>query len=181
MQRAYRLLVTIALGTLVLAGCGRREAPPAAPRPLPVPTTPKAVDRPLITTSYVATSASIDLYNIRAGALAAQRSSNGRVRAYAAKLVEDHRGTAAQLSFAGRRLNLLPAADMAPPHRTMFDELSAASDFDSTFIRQQRSLHQLAARIHAAYAIRGDSPTLRPVAGNAAAVEHGHINQLGGL
>lgn len=181
MQRTSRFLVTISLGTLVLAGCGRREAPPAPTRPVPVPATPKVLDRPLITTSYVATSASIDLYNIRAGELSAQRSSNGRVRAYAAKLVEDHRGTAAQLSFAGRRLNLLPAADMAPPHQAMFDELSAASDFDSTFIRQQRSLHQQAARMHAAYAVRGDSPTLRPVAGNAAAVEHNHINQLGGL
>jgi len=181
LQRASRFLVTIAVGTLVLAGCGRREGPPAPPRPVPVPTTPKVVDRPLITTSYVATSASMDLYNIRAGELAGQRSTNGRVRAYAAKLVEDHRGTAAQLSFAGRRLNLLPAADMAPPHRAMFDELAAASDFDSTFIRQQRSLHQQAARMHAAFAISGDSPTLRPVAANAAGVEHDHIYQLGGL
>jgi putative membrane protein len=166
----------------MLAGCGRREAP--APQPQPYPSTrpvPPSGARALPTTSYVATSASIDLYDIRAGELALQRSGDARIRDYASRLVEDHRGTAAQLSYAGRRLNLLPSAEMAPPHQAMFDALTASADFDSEFRRQQLDIHQQAVRMHNAYGARGESPTLRPVAANAAAVEARHLAALRSL
>ena len=159
---------------IALAGCGRREAPPT-----PGPTTrpPVSLPRPLSTTSYVATAASIDLYDIRAGELAMERG-NARSRNYAGQLIADHRGTAAQLSFAGRRLNLLPASQMAPPHQAMIDALASSGDFDSAFRRQQIDIHQSSQRMHAAFAARADSPTLRPVASNAAAVEARHLDAL---
>jgi len=134
----------------------------------------------LPTTSYVATAASIDLYDIRAGELALERG-DARNRDYATRLIADHRGTAAQLSFAGRRLNLLPSAQMAPPHQAMFDALAASGDFDATFRRQQLDIHQSSQRMHAAFAARGDSPTLRPVASNSAAVEARHLEAARGL
>ena len=168
-----------ALAALIaLAGCGRREAPPPQPRPSPKP--PISLPRPLSVTSYVATAASIDLYDIRAGELALERG-NARSRDYATRLIADHRGTAAQLSFAGRRLNLLPAAQMSPPHQAMVDALAASGDFDGTFRRQQLDIHQSAQRMHAAFAALGDSPTLRPVASNAAAVEARHLDAASGL
>jgi putative membrane protein len=166
---------------IALAGCGRREAPAPQPRPIPARPVPGPAVRPLSTTSYVATAASIDLYDIRAGELALQRATDGRIRDYAAGLVEDHKGTAAQLSYAGRRLNLLPSAEMAPPHQALFDALAAAPDFDALFRRQQMDIHLSAERMHAAYGARGDSPTLRPVALNAAAVEARHLGRLRSL
>ncbi|MEO6580812.1 MAG: DUF4142 domain-containing protein [Sphingomicrobium sp.] len=163
-----------AIATLIaLAGCGRRETPPP-PRPAPRP--PINLPRPLPVTSYVATAASIDLYDIRAGEMAVERSSDARLRDYATRLIEDHRGTAAQLSFAGRRLNLLPAAQLAPPHQAMIDALAGSGDFDATFRRQQLEIHQASLRMHSAYAARGDSQTIRPVAANAAAVEARHLD-----
>ena len=166
-----------AVATLIaLAGCGRREAPP--PRPVPTTRPPVSLPRPLSTTSYVATAASIDLYDVRAGDLAQRRATDGRLRNFAARLAEDHRGTAAQLSYAARRLNMLPAASMAPPHQAMFDALAGATDFDALFVRQQHAIHQPAQRMHAAYAASGDSPTLRPVAANAASVEAQHLDLL---
>ena len=166
--------------TLVLAGCGRREAPPSPPN-APIARPPAGHARPLPTTSYVATAASIDLYDVRAGELAMTRASDGRLRAYGGRLAEDHRGLAGQMSFAGRRLNLLPSAQMAPPHQALIDALDASADFDATFRRQQIEVHQSSQRMHAAYAARGDSPTLRPVAANAAAVEARHLAELRGL
>ena len=167
-----------AVATLIaLAGCARREAPPP-PRPMPTRPVPPSVARPLPTTSYVATAASIDLYDVRAGDLAQQRATDGRLRNYAGRLAEDHRGTAAQLSYAGRRLNLMPSAEMAPPHQALFDALAGATDFDALFVRQQHAIHQPAQRMHAAYAASGDSPTLRPVAANTASVEARHLDLL---
>ena len=176
-RRATLRWASLAL-VIFVAGCGRREAPPP-PRPTPPP--PISRDRALPTTSYVATAASIDLYDIRAGEMAMQRSSNPRLRDYAARLVEDHRGTAAQLSFAGRRLNLLPSAVFAPPHQALIDALATAGDFDTMFIRQQTDVHRDSQRMHAAYAARGDSQTLRPVAANAAQVEARHLAALRSL
>ena len=173
-RRPFRLAALAAI--IILAGCGRREAP-SPPRPAPKP--PVSLPRPLPATSYVATAASIDLFDIRAGGLAIQRARDGRLRNFAAQLIEDHRGTATQLSYAGRRLNLLPSAEMAPPYQALFDALAGAADFDATFRRQQIDIHQSALRMHAAYAARGDSPTLRPVAANAATVEARHLNMLG--
>ena len=178
--RSATLRWTALAAIILVAGCGRREAPVPPSPPAPVTRPPVGLPRPLSVTSYVATAASIDLYAIRAGELAMERG-NARSRDYAARLIEDHRGTATQLSFAGRRLNLLPAAQMAPPHQAMIDALSGAGDFDATFRRQQIDIHQSSQRMHAAFAARGDSPTLRPVGANAAAVEARHLDAARGL
>ena len=174
-RRPHFRWATLAL-IVLLAGCGRREAP--SPRPQPSP--PTNLPRALTLTSYVATSASIDLYDVRAGEMAMQRG-NARSRDYASRLIADHRGTAAQLSFAGRRLNLLPSAQMAAPHQAMVDALAGAGDFDAAFRRQQIDIHSSSQRMHAAFAARGDSPTMRPIAANAAAVEGRHLGAARGL
>ena len=57
-------------------------------------------------------------------------------------MIADHQGTSAQLSFGGRRLNLLPSATLLPAHQALFDELSASGDFDATYRRQQIAVHQ---------------------------------------
>jgi putative membrane protein len=94
------------------------------------------------------------------------------------RLISAHQGTASQLSFAGRRLNLLPSAALLPQHQAMLDELNASGDFDRAYVRLQRSVHGQALALHNDYARRGTSPTLRRVAANAAAVELGYIALL---
>jgi len=90
-----------------------------------------------------------------------------------------HQGTSAQLSFAGRRLNLLPTATLNPEHQAMFDALNAASDFDRTYRAQQSAVLQEGVKLHAAYAKSGSSPTLRPVAANAESVMKANLQALG--
>jgi putative membrane protein len=93
-------------------------------------------------------------------------------------MIAEHKGTSAQLSLAGRRLNLLPSATLLPRHQAMMDELSASGDFDAIYHRQQIAVHQAAVKLHSDFAARGESATLRPVAKNAAAIVRRHLDMM---
>jgi putative membrane protein len=167
----------ILLTACTLAGCATKQPAPSGPYPgthHPVRPLPGAVSP----ATYVAQAASIDLFVVRSSELAQLRSVNPRLRNVANELRAGHEGLASQLSFAGRRLNLLPGATMLPQHQAMFEELAASSDFDRTYVRLQRAIHGTALSLHSDYAARGGSPTLRPVAANAAAVERSHLEML---
>ncbi|MFL6729985.1 MAG: DUF4142 domain-containing protein [Sphingomicrobium sp.] len=166
---------------LLVAGCAtspQQRAPQPAPRLLPPATPlPGVVSRE----TYVAQAASIDLFVIRSSELALVRSPRAQVRSVASRLIETHQGTSAQLSFAGRRLNLLPPASMLPQQQAMYDQLEAAADFDRAYVRLQRAAHGAALSLHSNYARFGTSPTLRPVAANAETVERDHLALLARL
>lgn len=131
--------------------------------------------------TFVAENGSIDLFVIRSSELALQRSSSARVREFAQRMIADHKGTSAQLSLEGRRLNLLPSATLRPREQAMLDSLQASSRFDAEYVRDMRVVHQRAVSIDAAYAANGRSPTLRPVAAAALPTERRHLRLLGYL
>ena len=93
-------------------------------------------------------------------------------------MLSAHQGTSAQLSFAGRRLNLLPSASLDPQHQALFDALSATGDFDNTFRAQQAMVLQQGVKLHSDFAKAGTSPTLRPVAANAENVMRANLQAL---
>ena len=158
---------------LATGGCGTREPAPT-PRPPAVPSSaiaPSAAD-------YLARAASLDLFEIEASKLALGRARTARTREFAAMMIHAHTGTSAQLSFAGRRLNLLPTTVMQPRHRAMIGQLAASVDFDVDYRRQQVAAHEDALRLHSGYAARGRSPTLRPIAANAVPILRRHLALL---
>lgn len=163
-----------ALLTTVLTGCAteppRARTPTGtAARDLPV------VVRPLFAADYMAMASSIELFEIRSSKMALTRAQNPRHRDFARMMISAHTGTSAQLSFAGRRLNLLPSATLLPRHQALLEELIASSDFDSTYHRQQIAVHEAALKLHGDFAARGESATLRPVAKNAVAIVRRHL------
>ena len=164
-----------AVGAALMLGACQPKRPPV--RPPPRVTAPPAGTIALAAPDYVALAASIDLFEVQSAELALARTAAARLRDYATMVAAAHNGTAAQLSFAGRRLNLLPSAQPMAVHRAMLDELAASSDFDATYRRQQVEAHRVAARLHADFAASGESPTLRPVAASAARIEHGHLKR----
>lgn len=176
MSKLFRLVILSGLSAALLSGCGRQEAPPAPPPSPPLPR-PAEVS-PMAPAEYVANASSIDLFVIEAARLATSRSGNTRLLAIAATLDADHRGTSAQLSFAGRRLNLLPAARMSSRHRALFEELTAAADFDAAWKRLLIRVHDEGIELHGAFARDGSSPTLRPVAEMAFAAMRRHHHVL---
>ena len=88
---------------------------------------------------------------------------------------------AAQLSFAGRRLNLLPPTSLQPEQQAWLDQLSASAQFDVDYRRQQIAAHEASYRLHYAFANGGDSPTLRLVARSSAGFELEHRRELRSL
>jgi putative membrane protein len=128
--------------------------------------------------AYVAMASSIDLYQVKAAQLALDRSQDPANRAFAQRALSTHQGTSAQLSMAGRRLNLLPSATLNPEHQAMLDALAATSDFDNTYRSQQNIVLQEGVRLHSSFANAGQSPTLRPVAANAENVMRANLQAL---
>jgi putative membrane protein len=176
-MRKFRIAVALTVGAAIagLAGCAPKRQP-APPPPTKSPVELPA-ERPLPTSAYLLKVASIDLYQIRSGELALQRSASAGNRGYAQRMIDAHRGLSAQLSMAGRRLNLLPPNTLQPEHQQWLDQLAAttsAAQFDATYRRQQMVAHDVSYRAHAAYAYGGDSPTLRQVARYSAGVEEEH-------
>ena len=148
---------------MVLGGClGGGGTAPLASSSTAVTAAPA-----LMSAAYVAAAASIDLYEIRAAQLALEKSQDPANRALAQQMLAAHEGTSAQLSMAGRRLNLLPSATLSPEHQAMLDALTATTDFDNTYRAQQKILMREGVALHGSYARNGESPTLRPVARNA--------------
>ena len=168
---------------LLAIGCGGGDRAPPRPvaagdyaRPAP------AVAGPAISAAaYLSNAASIDLFEIRSANIALQRSANPRTREFASMMIAAHRGTASQLSMAGRRLNLLPGAHLNARHEAMMAQLVAASDFDSAYRRLQVQVHDEALSLHRSFAARGASPTLRPVAEAAVPIIERHIRMLRAL
>ena len=168
--------VAIAVIAATLAGCATGEAPRERVRSGAERSRPPVVIRPLFPADYMAMASSIDLYEIRSSELALTRAQNPRHRDFARMMITAHNGTSAQLSFAGRRLNLLPSATLLPSHQAMLDELSSGANFDAIYHRQQIAVHEAALRLHGDFAARGESATLRPVAANAARIVRRHLD-----
>lgn len=166
-----------ALTALVLAGCApKKPAPPPVPpvapaRPVPAPA---ALDPE----SYMAFAASSALFAVRASDMAEARGSTNKIKKFAMQVVMDQTGIGAQLSFAGRRIDLLPSSRPLPEHQAMLERLATSSEFDATYKGQLARVLREAAAAHRAFEARGESPTLRPVARFAAPVCEKNLEAL---
>lgn len=160
---SIRLLVSGAAIFALLGGCGSRQQPEPI-RPASLPKVQRPMSPAISPADYVTAAGAIDLYVIKASELALQRSTALRIREVATRLIAAHKGSSAQLSFGGRRLNLLPSAELLPRYRALLEQLAASGDFDRDYTGQMRAVHQEAVTLHSGYAVSGSSPTLIPIA-----------------
>jgi len=168
---------TAIVGAALLAGCAPKRAPPPTP-PVTRPVPPAAALDP---ESYMAFTASSALFAVKASNFAEARGTTNKIKNFASKVVMDQTGIGAQLSFAGRRIDLLPSAQLLPEHQAMLDALAAASDFDGTYKAELARVLRQAAYAHRAFEAGGTSPTLRPVASFAAPVCEKNLADLSKL
>ena len=171
------VIVAISLPVLLLSAC---VGGGGGSRVQSASVTPAVIVSPALISAaaYVAAASSIDLFEMRSAQLALERAQQPATRSLADQLLKSHQGTSAQLSFAGRRLNMLPSAQLNPDHQAMLDALNATSDFDNTYRAQQSIVLQEGLKLHSTFAKSSDSPTLRPVAQNAESVMRANLEAL---
>ena len=164
MRSEMRLLAGSFAFGLMLSACGGGQRASAPARTVSRPAPPLAVLPAISAAAYVTSASAIDLYVIKASELALQRSQAPRVREVAGRLIAAHRGSSAQLSLSGRRLNLLPSATVGPRLQALLEQLNSSSNFDRDYAAQIKAAEKEAVEIHRAYAAAGSSATMVPVA-----------------
>ncbi len=168
-----RLALIGALAVAVVA-CGTKQAPPPPVAP-PVRPAPSVAPDPA---SYVSRAASGSLFIVKASKIVAEREGDTGLGSFASYFEADHIGIGAQLSFAGRRLNLLPSATLSSAHQAMFDELAASGYDAKTYLRQINRVLAQQLALHRQYERSGSSPTLRQVAVMASPIIAREIDQI---
>lgn len=160
---------------LALAACSTSPRP--APRPATILPSAAAALSPAI---YMALVSNAALFAVRASELAEQQSHNEGVLADAREVAADQRGIGSQLSFAGRRVDLLPRAEMTPEMAAELAMLAGSNDFDREYRRLVGQALSKALEAHQIFARGGSSATLRPVAAMAAPVTQRNLARIRG-
>ena len=163
---AEPMIVRMAAAGLVLAlaACAQKTS---SPRPLTILPSAIAALTPAL---YMQLASNTALFAVRASELALARASDGGLRADARAIAQDQGGVGAQLSFAGRRLDLLPRADLPDTMKADLALLAQSSDFDRDYRLLVGQTLARALEAHETFARGGSSATLRPVAQMAAPV-----------
>lgn len=161
---------------LGLTGCSTSRPEP----PTPVNRSAPRVVRSIAVSpaEYVAAAASASLFAIRASDMIAARQSGTGLGQFAARLQTEHGGIGSQLSYAGRRLDLLPSATLLPRHQAMLDDISASADPGAAYVRHLKTVLPQVLALHRSYERYGTSATLRPVAAMAAPLVQAEVDAL---
>jgi predicted outer membrane protein len=173
-----RIVIRVSLlsAALVMTGCASREA--TAPVTSSASVAPVAAA--LAPALYMQLAASSALFAVRASELAAERSSDPRLRSLAQTIAADQRGVGSQLNFAGRRLDLLPSAALTDTQAADLERLRSSANVETTYRQLMDPVLSQALQAHSAFAARGASPTLKPVARMAAPATRRNLQQLRG-
>ena len=161
------LLVSV-IALLALVGCAQQQAavppPAAAAAPAPLTSDQNFVDR-----AALGTSTEIEL-----GHLAHSRAASPAVRAFADRVIADHREAHARLSRIERRIQM--AAAPVSPGPIPFANLSGPA-FDQQFMADQIKNHQEALQLFQAQARTGQDPRLRKYASDTLPMLYRNLQQ----
>jgi len=118
-----------AIALVALAGCGSKPAPAPAASTFILPSAAAA----LTPAVYMELASSSSLFAIRASELALERASAGSTRSAAQAIIADQGGVGSQLSYAGRRLDLLPSATLNPQQTALPAQLPNPGHFQPAY------------------------------------------------
>ena len=132
------------------------------------------------TAGFVTAAAVSDMYEIAAAKIAAQKSANPAVKAFAAGMIHDHSASTAALKkiLAGGQATATPPTAMDKRRDGMIGNLNAAApaDFDKTYMDQQVAAHGEALTLFKGFADHGDNDALKAFAVKTAPTIQAHLD-----
>lgn len=178
------LLAGAAALSLSLAACGKtseeKAAEATAPDANPSMTVPTPADESAAP-DFVAKAAVSDMFEVEAGKIAAERSGNAEVKAFAKMMIDMHTKTTADLkaAIATSGLAITPPAALPDDKTAALADLRAvdAKDFDKKYMDGQVDAHQAALDLMTRYAQDGDNATLKAAAAATAPVVQEHLTK----
>jgi putative membrane protein len=188
------IIVGAAMAALSLAACGDKTETKGAATPAEQAATPDANPAATVPTAadetaapdFIMKAAVSDMFEIEAGKLAAQRSTNAEVKKFANMMVEAHTMTSADLKSAiaasGDSALMAPTA-LDKDHQDKLDDLrkADAKDFDKKYADDMVDAHQAALNTLQRYAESGGVASLKAFAAATAPKVQEHLNMAEGL
>lgn len=137
----------------------------------------------LTAASFVSNAAIGGMYEVEAGRIAAQRSTNPRIKALGESMVADHTKAGNALKPIAAAANLTVPTALDQRHQGLIDNLRGASDqdFDRVYLQQQEAAHNETAILLENYGRMGDNDALKAWAAETLPVVRSHgqmVDQL---
>jgi putative membrane protein len=132
---------------------------------------------------FVTNAAIGGMYEVEAGRIAAERSTNPRIKAMGEMMVRDHTAAGNELKPIAAAANLTVPTALDQRHQGLIDNLRGATDqdFDRVYLQQQEAAHNETAALLETYGRMGDNDALKGWAAKTLPVVQGHQRMIDGL
>lgn len=189
----HLLIVGAAFAALSLAACGDKTETKGAATPSEQAATPDANPAATVPTMadetkadvFAMKAADMTLFEIEAAKLAASRSTNAEVKAFAKKMETAHGKTSDSLkaAIAASGAAITVPTVLSKDMQDDLDDLTKASneDFDKKYADAQVDAHQAMLNLLQRYAQDGDTPAIKAFAATTAPTVQEHLNMAEGL
>jgi len=189
----HLLIVGAAFAALSLAACGDKTETKGAATPSEQAATPDANPAATVPTMadetkadvFAMKAADMTLFEIEAAKLAASRSTNAEVKAFAKKMETAHGKTSDSLkaAIAASGAAITVPTVLSKDMQDDLDDLTKASneDFDKKYADAQVDAHQAMLNLLQRYAQDGDTPAIKAFAAATAPTVQEHLNMAEGL
>jgi putative membrane protein len=131
--------------------------------------------------AFAAAVASANQFGIDSSKMALSRSNSKSVKAFAQRVIDDHRVADGKFKHALAEAKLPPPAKVADEHRAVLADLKSkkAAAFDKAYIEAQYTAHVETVALFKAYAEGGDNARLQFFAQEMLPTLQSHLDQVG--
>lgn len=137
------------------------------------------------TANFVKQAAMTDMFEIKAGELAQEKSQSSEVKQFGKQMVQDHQKTSGELKKAvqSEKVDAKIPDSLDDKHQQKLEQLKSASGekFDGMYRKMQMKAHQKAVKLFTTYSESGDNETLKKWAGSTLPTLKEHLKHAKSL
>ena len=132
---------------------------------------------------FVTNAAIGGMYEVEAGRIAVQRSTNPAVKALGQRMIDDHTKAGNELKPIAAAANLAVPTALDQRHQGLIDNLRGATDqdFDRVYLQQQEAAHNETNALLSTYASTGGNDALKGWANKTLPTIHAHQSAVDAL